>query len=340
MSGKPHLSIAVLLVLFAAAYAAADTVTLKSGDKITGRVISMADGKLAVETDYMGTVTFDAAKVSSIVTDAPVGVKSAGGTRLVGKLAYQEGANAVVETESGQLTIRASDVKAIGTAVEAAAQKPAWHGTFELGITGQDGNKRVFSGNAALNIKREQEGLTLSGYALGRYGTDDGVVNINQQRAGGRTESVINKDWFWYSALDLERDEFKDLSLRTTAAVGIGRTWWKEGDDFWKTGAGVGFAHESYESGGSDIFPIAQFTSDYSKKIREGVLFTDRTTLTPDLANLKGWRAENDAALQMALNKGGDWRLKIGMNNQYDNEPSPDVKRLDTFYYLNLLKAF
>ena len=330
----------IVLFLALCAFAAADTVKLSNGDVISGKVLSMKDGKLTVETEYMGTVALDAAKVVAIVTDKPVSVTVTGGNTLVGSLTYDAKGQATVTTQAAPVTVPAADLLSIGAPEAMAPPKPRWTGSFEIGINGQEGNKETFAGNAAFNIKRQVEDLTIFGYALGRYSKQGGVVSENYQRVGGRTESKISDKAFWYTALDLERDEFKDLTLRTVATIGLGRTWWQDGDDHLKTLLGVGFTHESFESGGSKTFPTAEAIADYSKKINNTVTFTDRARIVPDLSNLKGWRAENDAAFAWALTEKGEWKMKLGVTNQYDNDPPVGIKNLDTYYYLNAVRGF
>ena len=52
----------------------ADEVYLKNGDRITGQVISMEEGKLIFEASYAGKINIDWAEVSELKTDAPITV--------------------------------------------------------------------------------------------------------------------------------------------------------------------------------------------------------------------------------------------------------------------------
>ena len=63
------------LLLLAAAPVAADEVIFLNGDRLTGKVVSAAGGKLVIKTDAAGEVTIDLAKVKTFSTDAPVQVK-------------------------------------------------------------------------------------------------------------------------------------------------------------------------------------------------------------------------------------------------------------------------
>ena len=64
------------------------------------------------------------------------------------------------------------------------------------------------------------------------------------------TRKLLDTDWFWFSALDLERDGLKDLAFRGTASAGLGYVWWSRGPaDFWKTSAGPGVTYERFHGG-------------------------------------------------------------------------------------------
>jgi putative salt-induced outer membrane protein YdiY len=328
------------IIALAVAAASADEVVMKNGDRFTGTITGVADGRLTIETSYGGVLTVDFAEVASFKTEGAFGVDVSGGSRVVGPVEYQTGARAAVVADEGRFEFDAADLLGVGPAVLGAPETPKWHGAFEVGVAGRSGNKESFSGNAKLSVERKTDDLTITGYASGRYAEEDGEVSQNLQRVGGRTESRISDVLFWYVSADFLRDEFKDLNLRATGSAGLGRTWWEAGEDFWKTAAGVGFTHESYSTGGNDIFPVAELVSNYGKRLRDGVVFTDTTRLIPNLDDFDGWRAENDAAFAIDLDDNGDWKLKLGVENTYDADPPDDVERLETFYYLNAVRAF
>ena len=53
----------------------ADQVVLKNGDKITGKVGQIADGKMKFTSPVLGEITIDMANVESFSTDAPVDIR-------------------------------------------------------------------------------------------------------------------------------------------------------------------------------------------------------------------------------------------------------------------------
>ncbi|MCX2193555.1 hypothetical protein LD112_14500 [Pantoea agglomerans] len=56
--------------------ATADTVWLNNGDRLTGTIRYLSDGKLAIETHYAGTVTLDWSAVSTLASENPVNVEN------------------------------------------------------------------------------------------------------------------------------------------------------------------------------------------------------------------------------------------------------------------------
>lgn len=73
--------LAALLAATAGRDAAADEVVLRNGDRLSGKVLHVADGKLELRTPYAESLQLDWATVARIRTDAPVVVLRRGETR-------------------------------------------------------------------------------------------------------------------------------------------------------------------------------------------------------------------------------------------------------------------
>ena len=337
-----RLFVAGLLAVVLAMAATADVVKMRNGDTVTGKVARIADGKITITTDYMGDVSIDMAKVQSLSTEGAYAVTYGEGLQATGALSYADGAELSVAAEGAPITVPLGGVASAVTPEEAAAAKmPKWWGSFETGINGQTGNSEILQGNARVDVKRAYLDTLWGMFAQSRYGRQDGLRSADQQLAGARYEELLDTDWFWFSALDLERDGLRDLAFRATATTGLGYVWWNHGPaDYWKTSAGPGVTYVRYHGGEDDWSPVAQATSDYSKSLSKKVMFADLTKLTTDLSDMEGFRAENDAALLFPLTDTRKWLLKLGLSHRYDNMPAPDTERLDTYYYLNAVRTF
>ena len=74
----------LLLVLCADAFA--DQITLRNGDRLTGKIVKSDGGKLFIKTDLLGAVAVDPAVVTAIATNQPLYVTLVDGRTLSGVL--------------------------------------------------------------------------------------------------------------------------------------------------------------------------------------------------------------------------------------------------------------
>lgn len=310
----------------------ADTIEFKDGSVLKGKVILLEPGHVIFETTHMGRPTIDLDGVTSISTEKPITIILDDGTKLEGTSIRKNGKKISV---SGGDVKTDFDVERLGRKPELSAG-----GTLEFGISGQSGNEEKFGGHAKLSGKTARERWRREGYLAARFAQESGERSENGIRGFGRVEKSLRKKTFWYGALDLEHDEFKSLSLRTVATSGFGRIWRESATRVWKSALGIGITDEQLFGGASETFPIAEITNEYDRRINSKLAFLDRTAVLIDLDEIDGVRAENDAALSVDLTEEGDWKLKLGLNHQYNNRPADGVDRLDTYYYLSAVKKF
>ena len=112
----------VLLAASAVLPLAADTVDVKGGARIVGKVIKVDDGAVVVETTYAGNITIKQAEVVAINTDAPVAVRFANGTRIDGKVSGTGDGRVKVANAEGEF---ASDVAKVAASWAAGGKDPA-----------------------------------------------------------------------------------------------------------------------------------------------------------------------------------------------------------------------
>ena len=83
----------------------ADQLTLKNGDRVTGKILKKDGAKVTIKSDLMGDVTIPWDAVTAITSDQPLTVVLPGGKSVAGKVSSAEGkmevaTSAAVETES------------------------------------------------------------------------------------------------------------------------------------------------------------------------------------------------------------------------------------------------
>jgi hypothetical protein len=59
----------------------------------------------------------------------------------------------------------------------------------------------------------------------------------------------------------------------------------------------------------------------------------------PSVNDFADYRFVHDSALEFPINA-GFWKLRVGLNNQYNSRPQPGREEMDTTYYTRLVLSW
>ncbi len=336
-----------------AAPAVADVVTLNNGSRIIGTVERLAAGKLVLQTEFAGKLEIDAAQIATIEVDHEVIVDMSTGDRLIGKIQWESAIDRpVVQTEMGGVPITVDGVKGIRPEGEpdpeiAAMQdqlakqrqelEPKWAFSFEAGMIYKEGNTETVDARGKAEAIRKTPKDTLRFYLTGEYGENDEVRNTAQIIAGASYEYLFTERVFGYARNEYEYDEFENLDLRVTFAIGAGYYFIKEPHHELKARAGVGYQHETFRNGMTTDSGIMDIGADYRLEITPWLRFTHSFTYVPTFESVRDYRLVFDTAFVIPIGESDKWKLKLGATHEYDSLPQPGRERLDQTYYANIL---
>ena len=91
----------------------ADVVTLKNGDRVTGKVISSDAEKLKVATEFMGEIEIQWDAVSDVVSEDKLYLSSKDGQVLVGPVTTAGEEFQVETTQSGEVAVPKAEIVAV-----------------------------------------------------------------------------------------------------------------------------------------------------------------------------------------------------------------------------------
>ncbi len=341
-----------LVGLLMATTTLADTVETTDGSRLVGTIVGMADGRLTIDTQIAGQLKIDVAKIVSITSDNPLVVKFASGDRLVGTMGKTEGGDrSVMKSTLGDIAIDVSKIDAMWSPdgedpvtvalkkeVEQSiiAAKPSWSATLEAGGTRTEGNTDTRIARGRLDVTRKTNTELLDFYLAAKFNEQDGQRTVNEYRGGIRFEEKLDKKLFWYARTEFEFDEFEELDLRSTAALGGGYHWFNKPDHALKSSVGLGYRHESFDSGRSEDSAVIDLGANYRLDLAPWVHFTQSVSLSPSFDSFSDYRLETDTAFVIPL-KNDRWKLKLGVQNEYNSQPQPGLDRLDSTYYANVV---
>ena len=98
----------------------ADSIELKNGDKISGKIVEEKDDSVTIETAY-GKMTIPRERIANIEKDAPPAdlkdvIRLKNGDRITGRIVEEGEDSVVIETDFGKMTIPREKIASIGKA--------------------------------------------------------------------------------------------------------------------------------------------------------------------------------------------------------------------------------
>lgn len=333
-------TLALFVAALGAASASADVVETKSGARIVGKVSKIADGAVLVATDYAGTIAIKQSEVTSIVTDAPVAVRLASGTRIDGKVSGSSGsvqvagADGTVNTTVDKI---AASWAAGGKDPQVVALERGWAYEANVDIAGKSGNKSQLGTSAGLRAVLAGSQDKLQFYTAYDRQVTDGQKSADQFKAGTDYQSNFAGKNSWYVRDEGGFDRIKDIQFYNVAAAGFGYDFIKAPKQTLTGRAGLSFRTENYKSPlTTDINSAGlDFGLAHSLQLDNSSL-VNRVSYVPSFDDFSNYRFTHESYYEMPL-AAPSWKLRIGVNNDYNSKPGRGVDKLDTGYFTRLV---
>ena len=259
--------LASIMLFGLAAVSSADEIVLKNGDKLTGTVKAMENGKLVFHTSYAGDITIDWSNVKSMKTDTSAALLLRDGTLIRGALVSGPGDKVVVNTGSslGSPPLNLAEVIAINP--KSLPQEVKLTGHANVSMVARSGN----TNNSAFNLAGEVQARTNKNrYTLGaefNREEDEGKRTVNNGLAYAKYDHFLTKKLFFYANTVFEKDKMADLSLRSSLGVGIGYQVWESHKTNLSLEAGLSYVNEDYEVGDDNNYAAFRWAVNYDRYI-------------------------------------------------------------------------
>ena len=196
----------------------ADDVHLKNGNRLSGVIVSMSEGKLVLETDFAGRLIIDWSHVERLATDAPLTLVLADGTTLRGIPASGETPGRLM------LGVEAAPVELhLLAAINPPEEPPVkFSGRINVGLNKASGNTDKESGHvdADVSARTTNHRLTVGG-AYNRASDNNRKSEDNASGYSQYNFFLTEKLYLYLNGL-AGRDTFKDINLRTAVGPGVG----------------------------------------------------------------------------------------------------------------------
>lgn len=313
--------------------ALADELILTNGDRLTGTLVEAKGGTLTFQTDYSEAMTIQTGSVESLSTDEPVMLRLKSGEILKGPIRTEGDSLAVgASGQRGAATFDWGQIKAINVPFA------LWDGSIWLGATHYEGNTQRLNVTFGFDAARSSETDRWNFSLLYNYGEEDGEVDTRDTYGAIKYDRFFTKKFYVYLSVEMLKDKFKDLNLRTIVGPGVGYQIWDDDIKALALEAGIAYFSEDRVNEEDDQWITARLAAKFRYKFAEWLRFTEHLIIYPQLESVGDYTLRNEATLITHL--GSAWSLRVANIWERDSAPAMGVKKDDFKTSVNLQYSF
>lgn len=325
----PRLSLSfVLAIALLPSFAAADQISLKNGDRLSGQIVK-TDGKtLTLKSDLAGTVTIPWDAVTGVNSNTALHVGLRDGQHAVGQVSTVNEKTLEIQTkDAGKITAVKEAVQYMRSEEEQAAWQTEidryrnprlvdlWTGFVDFGLASARGNASTsnVAVSAAADRATSRDKIEVRFTSLYASASREGksLVTANAIRGGIRYNLNISPVAFGFGSTDLEFDEFQDLDLRFAPAGGVGFHVFKGERTTLDVLTGASLNREFFSNGLNRTSGEAMFSEELTHKANSIFSITQKLTMFPNLTSRGDYRAGLDMAAITKLAKWFSWQFAV-----------------------------
>lgn len=317
-----------------------DEIQLKNGDRISGKIQSLVNGKLTIKADVAGTVTVALSDIQTLSSDEPIEVNLKDRTGFKQKISSAEAGRFAIE---GDETTKAQEfaVADIVSINPPAKPIPKWTGDISVGITSTHGNTKteLISANANFSKRTEKDRTTVSAdYAKGEQEDPDTGQTVTIEdwwRAKGKYDYFFSKKMYGYVDGRYEKDAVAELDRRTIIGVGGGYQWIESENMNFSSEFGLASLYEKYDNQTESNSEISfQVGYNFDKKLRKDIKFVHDLTYYPAIDKFSDYYLTTTAGVRADFTETFFVTAKAILN--YDATPAIGAHQTDVKYFLGL----
>jgi putative salt-induced outer membrane protein YdiY len=322
----------------------ADEVIFKNGDRLTGKIVHLVDGKLVFKSSVAGDVTVNLSDIESFSSDEAIEVNLKDNTGFKQKVLSAETGRFGIE---GAESLKAQefaidDIVSINPPIKPA---PKWTGDVAAGLTSTHGNTKteMISANANLSKRTENDRTQLTAdYAKGKR--EDQVTGIDETiedwwRAKGKYDYFFGKKFYTYVDGRYEKDDVAQLDRRVIIGGGGGYQWIESENMKFSTELGLASLYEKFDNQTESNSELStQLGYNFDKKLTKHTKLTHDLTYYPTIQKFSDYFLTSTAGIRADFSKSFFVNFKTIFN--YDETPAIGSQKTDVKYFMGLGYSF
>jgi|TARA_B110000977_G_scaffold186267_1_gene251994 putative salt-induced outer membrane protein YdiY len=325
--------LALVASMISYGFAHGDTVVVENGDVLTGKVDSIAGGRLVLSTTYAGNVVIDMAAIRQLETEGSYNLRLRD-KRLVGRLSVVEGMP-VVATKMANIPYEIIDLRVVSQsnlAVSSLASE--WNSRVDLALALSSGNSTAESFNTLIESDFKQDKTAHKITLLVNTEDSEGLKTKDQLDFDYGFKLFLSDQWFSAANAEYFSDPIKDVDQRISVGIGAGYQFVDNSFGALSTELGLSAVQEQLD-GDDEVNPAIRWGVDYNRYfLAKSIELFHRQSLLIIPDDDRGQVLSSSTGVRFALNHRIDTAFRVDLN--YETDPIPGNEKADTTYTLGL----
>jgi putative salt-induced outer membrane protein YdiY len=310
------------------AYAApkTDVLTFANGDRLTGEVKGLAQGKLQFNTDATNTIAIEWDKVASLETKQILQVELASGLRYLGQADRPPAAGSLhvaYGDEASGRDVALTDIVRIDV-IDQGQLIDRLDGYVTAGYNYTKASAvQTFTFTGGIRTRNERRELALNGSTTATSEKDD--EDTKRFDLQGTYRRLLPNRYFYLGFAGLEGNDALGLDLRTTLGGGYGRYLLQDRRREWTAFGGLAVNREDFEESDQrdSIEGVIGTTFSFFRFDSPEANLDATLVLLPSLTESGRFRSE--ATVKSRYEIVEDLFFEISLYGSYDNEPDQNA---------------
>lgn len=327
---SPRGVLILFLALAGQAVLPADIVTLVNGDRLTGVVRRVADGKLTLQSKLAGTVQIPWRNIRSMQTEANFSVLTHSGHHLDGQLTLEDARVVIAGRDRDSVTVRSQDITRIVRGERRRGTLKlisALEGSADIGYSVVRGNQNQMQSSTGATADYTSAQYQFSGRLSSHFARQDGARSQSRHALNARLDRFLNDRSFAYAVTGLERNERRLLDLRSRLGAGMGWRLRSTGNTDLSLLGGIAYVHERIRDQADRETAESFGGMEWSTHLFRAASFDMQLTIHPSLLDASHVRVEYDGTIRVPI--AGRITYSLRLFDRYDTRPAAMVERND-----------
>ncbi|MGL4316850.1 MAG: DUF481 domain-containing protein [Pseudomonas sp.] len=213
------------LLLILSLPAGADTVWLNNGDRLSGEILLLDGGKLALQTKYAGRVLIDWKDIDTLSSDKPLMLRRDGIDSEASERLQAAGVGMVRVVNGGTVTVPLASITRL-VPPRPLLKDRVWEGNLDakLDLDRDQDSTDEFKLKGDMRVEHGRWRHVLSGQM--EQETENDEKTEDNWELEYDLDRFFTDHWFWRTGYEQEEDQFEQIRRQRIVGTGPGYRFW------------------------------------------------------------------------------------------------------------------